>query len=111
MEAIGERFERRTKYLDISLERGTDGVPDDGRYHVLLGTDIRYSSNNKALAEAHYELLCEEVAAAHPELVNPRDVLAKEQSFKDILGVRGAGRQRAKAQQEAKGGKGGRSGV
>jgi len=108
---MGERFERKVKYLGISLERATDRVPDDGQYHVLYGAEVRYSSRNKVIAEAHFELLREEVIAAHPELVDPRTILAKESGFNDILSVRGAGRERARTQQEAKGGKGGRSGV
>jgi hypothetical protein len=111
MDATGERFERRSRYLGISLERGTDAVPRDGRYHVLHGNEVRYSSSNKTLAEAHFELLREELSAAHPELSDPKYILAREQSFHDILNVRGAARERARTQQEAKGGKGGRSGV
>jgi hypothetical protein len=108
---VSERFERTIKGLGISLERGTEAVPDDGRYHVVQGGKVEYSSGNKSIAEAYLELLREQVVQAHPELVDPRTVLAKESSFRDILGVRGAGRERARSQQEARGGKGGRSGV
>jgi hypothetical protein len=108
---VAERFERAIRNLGISLERGTDGVPDDGRYHVLQRGEVRYSSGSRTIAEAYLELLREQVAQAHPELVDPRTVLARESGFRDILGVRGAGRQRARTRQEAKGGRGGRSGV
>ncbi|MEV6704591.1 hypothetical protein [Micromonospora wenchangensis] len=111
MDYMGERFERKVGYLGISLERGTPNVPDDDRYHVLCGIEIRYSSHNKTLADAHFDLLREQVAAANPQLVDPRTVLAKERSFNDILSVRATARERARTQQEARGGKGGRSGV
>ncbi len=74
-------------WLDISLERDTDSVPRDGRYHVVHKSAIVYSSANLALAEAHYEVLADELRAANPA------------------------RARARSQQAAKGGKGGRSGV
>jgi hypothetical protein len=106
-----EPYRKRLRYLDLSLEKGTPAVPDDGRYHVLSGTEIRYSSANLALARAHLELLEEELKATHPELKDPREVLRNEQAFNDVLAVRGEGRRRARTQQDAKGGKGGRSGV
>ncbi|MBO0924657.1 hypothetical protein J1G44_09185 [Cellulomonas sp. zg-ZUI199] len=106
-----EPYSRSLRWLGISLEKGTPAVPDDGRYYVLNGTDVYYSSASVNLAQAHYELLEEEMRAAHPELSDPRDVIAKEQAFHDILSARGEARQRARTQHEAKGGKGGRSGV
>jgi hypothetical protein len=107
----GEPYERRVRYLGISLEKGTSNVSDDGRYHVLNGTTEFYSSTNLILAEAYFELLADQAKEAHPELKDPREMIAKEQAFQDILSVRGEARYRAKTQQEAKGGKGGRSGV
>lgn len=105
-----EPYVRRVRHLGVSLECGTESVPDDGRYHVVYDGKVRESSGNLTIAEAHFDLLVEEVQAAHPELKNPRDVLAKEQGFRDILSVRGEARHRARSQQEAKGGKGGRGG-
>lgn len=104
-------FTRTVRHLGVRLERGTDSVPDDGRYYVVYQDVVRYSSANFTLAEAHFDLLVEEVQQAHPELKNPRDVLAKEQAFRDILAIRGEGRRRARSQQETKGGKGGKGGV
>lgn len=106
-----EPFVRRIRHLGISLECGTESVPDDGRYHVVYQNEVRHSSANLTIAEAHFELLAEEIQAAHPELKNPREVLAKEQGFRDILSVRGEARHRARSQAEAKGGKGGRGGA
>lgn len=106
-----ESFVRRIRHLGVSLERGTESVPDDGRYHVVSGGEIHYSSANLTLAEAHFELVAEQVQQAHPELKSPREVLAKEQGFRDILSVRGEARHRARSQAEAKGGKGGRGGA
>lgn len=106
-----EPYESRIRYLGISLEKGTSNVPADGRYHVLDGTTEIYSSPNLVLAQAYFELLAEQAREAHPELKDPRERIASEQAFRDILSVRGEARQRARTQQEAKGGKGGRSGV
>lgn len=106
-----EPFVRAVRHLGVTLERGTEAVPDDGRYHVVYQDEIHYSSANRSIVEAHFELLVEEVQAAHPELKSPREILAREQGFRDILSVRGEGRRRARSQQEAKGGKGGRGGA
>ncbi len=106
-----EPFVRSVRHLGVSLERGTESVPDDGKYHVMYEGDSRYSSANLTLAEAHFELLAEEVQQAHPELKSRREVIAKEQGFRDILSVRGEARRRARSQAEAKGGKGGRGGA
>ncbi|WP_165482938.1 hypothetical protein [Mycobacteroides abscessus] len=106
-----EPYVRAVRHLGVSVERGTDAVPDDGRYHVMYQNEIRYSSANQTLAQAHFELLAEETQAAHPELKSPREVIAKEQGFRDILSVRGEARHRARSKAEAKGGKGGRGGV
>ena len=104
-------FVRAVKYLGVSVERGTAAVPDDDRYHVMYEGAIRYSSGNWTLAEANFDLLVEDVQAAHPERKNPRQMLAKEQAFRDILAVRGEGWRRARSQADAKGGKGGKGGV
>lgn len=106
-----EPFVRRVRHLGVSLECGTESVPDDGRYYVVYEGEVRQSSANLTIAEAHFDLLVEEVQAAHPERKNPRDMLAQEQGFRDILSVRGEARQRARSQAEAKGGKGGRGGA
>lgn len=106
-----EPFIRSVRHLGVSLERGTEAVPDDGKYHVVYEGKVRYSSANLTLAEANFELLADEVQQAHPELKSPREVIAKEQGFRDILSVRGEARRRARSQAEAKGGKGGRGGA
>ncbi len=104
-------YEKRIKYLGISLEKGTPNVPDDGRYHVLDGTSTYYSTGSLTLAEAHLEMLEDEKKAAHPELKNPRDLIRAEAAFSDIMGVKGDAKNRRTSQEQAKGGKGGRSGV
>ena len=104
-------YVRRLQWLGVSLEKSTPAVPDDGRYYVLRGAEVFHASESLTIAQAYYELLQEEERAAHPELFDPRSVIAKEQAFHDILSARGEARQRARSQQQAKGGPGGRSGV
>lgn len=108
---MAEPYVRRVRYLGISLERGTPDVPDDGKYYLLLNGEIQHATASLGIAEARFEILQEEVKAANPHLRNPRELLAKESAFTDIMAVKGEAKQRRTTQEQAKGGKGGRSGV
>lgn len=104
---MSSAFRKQVPYLGISVEKGTGAVPEDGRYHVLRGEEIIYSTPSEAIALAQFELLEE----AHPELRNPRDVIRREAAFSDIMGVKADAKSRRTAGEQARGGKGGRSGV
>lgn len=46
--------------LRLSVEKGTDNVPDDGRYHVFADGEIVLSTRVEAAAVAEFEELREQ---------------------------------------------------
>lgn len=104
-------YEKHLRWLGLSVQKGTPPVPDDGKYHLMDDGEIVYSTANEAIALAQLEVREEEKAAANPQLTSPRELLRRESAFSDIMGVKGDAKTRRTSQEQAKGGKGGRSGV
>jgi hypothetical protein len=42
--------------LGLSLEQGTTSVPNDGQFHVILDTEIVFSSTSESRALSQYRL-------------------------------------------------------
>lgn len=99
------------KYIDLSLEVGTEGVPDDGRFYIVRSGEILTSAPTEGTGYVFLEMTEEEILEANPQIKNPRLLIAQERQTREIMSARAesAGIGRAKA--TAKGGKGGRSGV
>lgn len=79
--------------LGLSLENGTEDVPQDGRYHVLLNGEIVYSALSRAHAEERYRKLKAELL---PQLDNVsretvsmdvREALRREREMHDVDAV------------------------
>jgi hypothetical protein len=100
----GGMIVRRATRLGLAIERNAEG-----EYQVLHAGELVYSSKNKALADAHFEVLRDELQAATGE--DPMARVRAEQAFRDILGVRSDAVQRRTASENEKGGKGGRGGA
>jgi hypothetical protein len=49
------RFKQEMPSLQLSVECGTPAVPNDGRFHVLLKGDVRYSSASQRSALEFYK--------------------------------------------------------
>ena len=47
--------------IGLSLERGTEGVPDDGQFHVVLNGEEVFSSRLQKAATARYRALKDEL--------------------------------------------------
>src|SRR5215467_6174652 len=62
----------------LSVEKGTDRVPDDGRYHVLVDGEIVLSTPVEALALAEME----ETKAARQ--AQGREMLQREMAALDV---------------------------
>jgi len=85
--------------LGLSLEMGTDAVPDDGRFHVLANGDDVLSTASKAKALAKYRKLREELGgdearAAEPD---PEELLRKLRADAEITAVLAASSQAKRA--------------
>jgi hypothetical protein len=67
----------------LSLERATDNVPKDGRFHVILNGTVVGSYRSLKSAQTKYQKLRTEYLAEHPinkeaQKVDVRDVLQRE---------------------------------
>lgn len=100
----GSMIIRRATRLGLVIEKNAEG-----EYCVLHEGKLVYSSTNKALADAHFEVLRDELQAATGE--DPMARVRAEQAFRDILSVRGEAAQRRTTSENEKGGKGGRGGA
>jgi hypothetical protein len=96
---------KQNKTLRISIERGTENVPDDDRYHVIVDGEEVESTPVLALAEVIYREQCEQRAAP------ARERLAREMAHRDIQAVRADAFDRRASISRQRGGRGGRGGV
>jgi hypothetical protein len=100
---------RKATVYGLTIERGTERVPADGKYHVIHNGVVVYSSGSDTLADVHFDMLREKIQAETGS--DPRRVLRQEAAFSDIMGVKAESKERRTTGERAKGGKGGRSGV
>jgi hypothetical protein len=72
-----ERSKQEIPSIHLSLERSTKDVPDDGRFHVLVSGEIRYSSGSQKKALDFYAMERDMLFASHgrpePAHINPED--------------------------------------
>jgi hypothetical protein len=93
----------------VAVLQGTGDVPDDGKYHVVVGDSIVLSTAvlDYALLTFEEQVEAQRIAAGHPD---PAVLRAKERAHKDVRAMRAAGiAERGKRNQG--GGAGGRGGV
>jgi hypothetical protein len=84
----------------LSVEKGTDRVPDDGRYHFLVDGEIVLSTTVEALALAEME----EVKAARQ--APGRELLKRERAASDVHAFRAASYTEKQGRDQKKGGRG-----
>jgi hypothetical protein len=53
----------------VSIEKGTSGVPDDGKYHVVVDGEIVLSTRVEAAAIAEFEEVREQRRASQRKLL------------------------------------------
>jgi hypothetical protein len=102
-------YEKRHPRYPLSIEQGTDTVPDDGQYHVVVNGQIVLSTRVFDLAKITFDEQREElrIAAGDPD---PREILRRESGAREVSALRAesAGRQ---AKRSRRGGPGGSGGV
>ncbi len=84
----------------LSVEKGTDRVPDDGRYHFLVDGEIVLSTTVEALALAEME----EAKAARQ--ARGREWLQRERAALDVGAFRAANYAEKQSRDQKKGGRG-----
>jgi hypothetical protein len=93
-------YVRAAPKYGLSLEKGTDGVPDDGRYHLLVDGEIVLSTTVEALALAEME----EVKAARQ--AEGRKLLQREILASDVSAFRSTNWAQKQSRDRRKGGRG-----
>jgi hypothetical protein len=84
----------------LSVEKGTDLVPDDGRYHLLVDGEIVLSTTVEALALVEME---EAKAARQAE---SRKLLRRENAAFDVSAFRSGNYAEKQSRDRRKGGRG-----
>ena len=95
---------RRATRFQLFLRR-----TEDDEYQVVHEGRVVYRSTSDTLADAHFELLRDEMQDATGE--DPMARIRAEQAFRDIVSVRGEASARRTATEKNRGGKGGRGGT
>ncbi len=93
-------YVRAAMKYGLSVEKGTDRVPDDGRYHFLVDGEIVLSTTVEALALAELE----EAKAARQ--ARGRELLQRERAALDVRAFRAANYAEKQGRDQKKGGRG-----
>lgn len=93
-------YVRAAAKYGLSVEKGTDRVPDDGRYHFLVDGEIVLSTTVEALALAEME----ETKAARQ--AKGREALQRERAAHDARAFQAASYAEKQGRDQKKGGRG-----
>jgi hypothetical protein len=93
-------YVRTESKYGLSVEKGTDRVPDDGKYHLLVDGEIVLSTPVEALAVAELE----EAKAARQ--ARGREMLQREMAASDLRAFRAASYAEKQGRDQRKGGRG-----
>ncbi len=107
-------FKQEVLTVGLSIEQGTDSVPDDGRFHVVLGGQVVFSSRRKSAALAHYRSLRDDLlrnAGIAQTAPDPEETRRRERQFYDFQAVMSESMRQRTMKARRKGGKGGSGGV
>jgi hypothetical protein len=103
-------YEKRHHKYSLSIEQGTNTVPDDGQYHVLVNGEIVLSTRVFDLAKIIFEEQREElrIAAGDPD---PREILRRESARRDVTALQAESSAHQAKKSRRRGGPGGPGGV
>jgi hypothetical protein len=93
-------YVRAAMKYGLSVEKGTDRVPDDGKYHLLVDGEIVLSTPVEALALAEME----ETKAARQ--AKGREMLQREMAASDVRAFRADNYLQKQSRDQRKGGRG-----
>lgn len=88
-------YRQRIPDLGLSIETGTDAVPDDGQYHVILNQDLVFSSGSQARALSRYRELRDELTRgrSNGKTPHPAEILRKLKADGEISALLAASSQ------------------
>jgi len=93
-------YERTDSKYGLSVEKGTDRVPDDGRYHVIVDGETVLSTRVEALALVEFDEIREARKAPG------RELLMRERAAQDVHAFRAANYAEKQSHDRGKGGRG-----
>jgi hypothetical protein len=99
--------------LGISIEQGTEAVPDDGRFYVIVDSAIVFGSSSRARALTEYRNRRESLLVTQGSLaasVRPQGVLRRARADSEASAFLAASYGERKRKGMRKGGKAGRQG-
>ena len=101
-------LKKHRKY-PISIEEGTDSVPDDGQFHVIVDGEIVLSTTVLDYARIIYDEKREEIRVSRGD-PDPKEIIRAEEAKRNMRAMRGEGvADRTRRNQGS--GPGGRGGV
>jgi hypothetical protein len=80
-------YQKRHAKYPISIEEGTDSVPGDGKYHVLVAGEIVLSTPVLEYARIVYEEKREEIRVSRGD-PDPADIIRAEEARRNRRGMR-----------------------
>lgn len=107
-------FRQEVRSVGLSIERGTETVPDDGFYHVILLGEIVFRSRSQARALEEYRKQRDRLlgAGATAKLkIDAVEALRRQRLLRDLDALRGEARLSKRKKALKRGGKGGTGGV
>lgn len=107
-------FRQEVRTIGLSIEQGTDSVPNDGRFHVVLDSNVVFSSRAKSIALTRYRSLRDDLlrkAGIEQRPPDPEETKRREREFYDLQGVMTESMRQRTINAKRKGGKGGSGGV
>jgi hypothetical protein len=93
-------YMRAERKYGLSVEKGTDRVPDDGKYHLLVDDEIVLSTPVEALALAEME------EAKATRQAQGRELLQREMAASDVRAFRAGNYAEKHGRDQRKGGRG-----
>jgi hypothetical protein len=97
--------------LGLSLERGTEDVPADDRFHGVMRGAVVYTSVSEKDALQEYRRLRDHLLPPTSRSVDVRKILEKEVAEKEVRSFLAESSRAKRAKALKKGGKGGSGGV
>jgi hypothetical protein len=107
-------FKQEVPTIGLSIEQGTGSVPDDGRFYVVVGGEVVFSSKGRSRALAHYRSLRDDLlrkSGVERSAADPEELRRRERQFYDLQAVMSQSMRERAIKAKRKGGKGGSGGV
>jgi hypothetical protein len=106
-------YRQKVSAIGLSIERGTESVPDDGHYHVLLDGREVFASSSEREALSEYRRLRDAVMTSEPrrDPASVREALRREMADRQAASLLAESARLKRAKATKKGGKGGSGGV